>query len=160
LQDTQAQLLASEKALSQSQLVAALCHELNNPFGVIVSNLSTQEKIGRRLEEVHETNETASLLRLSQEINQGCIAASQRIMDLLARLRDFTRLDEAEKKYVDINQELLKALEMVKSETGLNPQIEKCLDDGPTTLSPPQKMNLALSSLLRNAFQALEKVAR
>lgn len=64
LQDTQAQLLASEKALSQSQLVAALCHELNNPFGVIVSNLSTQEKIGPRLEEAHETHETAKLLRL------------------------------------------------------------------------------------------------
>jgi signal transduction histidine kinase len=162
LQDTQAQLLASEKALSQSQLVAALCHELNNPFGVIVSNLSTQEKIGQRLQKTLSASppagdEAAKLIRLNQEMNQGCISASQRIMDLLARLRDFTHLDEAEKKHIDINHELLKALEMVKSETGISPEIEKCLDDVPTILSQPQKINLAFSSLLRNAFQALEK---
>lgn len=45
----------------------------------------------------------------------------------------------------------------MKSETGLNPKIEKCLEDVPTILSQPQKINLALSSLLSNAFQALEK---
>jgi len=162
LQDAQAQLLASEKALSQSQLVAALCHELNNPFGVIVSNLSTQEKIARRLEDAiaafpNANPETAKLLRLNQETNQGCRVASQRITDLLERLQDFTHLDEAETKHIDINQELLKALEMIKSETGLSPKIEKNLNVVPTILSQPQKMSLAFSSLLRNAFQALEK---
>jgi len=162
LQDTQAQLLASEKALSQSQLVAALCHELNNPFAVIVSNLSTQEKIDRRFEEAlaafpQAAPEIARLLRLSQETNQGSRVASQRITDLLQRLQDFTHLDEAETKPIDINQELLKALEMVKSETGLSPQIEKNLNALPPILSQPQKISLAFSSLLRNAFQALGK---
>jgi signal transduction histidine kinase len=161
LQDAQAQLLASEKALSQSQLVAALCHELNNPFGVIVSNLSTQEKIGRRLEDAlasfpHTTAEIPRLLRLNQDTNQGCRVASQRISDLLERLQDFTHLDEAKTKPIDINQELLRSLEMVKSETGLSPQIEKNLNAVPTILSQPQKISLAFSSLLRNAFQALE----
>ncbi len=161
LQAAQAQLLASEKALSQSQLVAALCHELNNPFGVIVSNLTTQEKIGRRLEEAvshpaPDPSVTARLLQLNQELNQACLTACRRITDLLTRLRDFTHLDEAERKYIDINQELLKALEIVKSETGLDPQIEKCLTNVPAILSEPQKINLAFSSLLRNAFQALK----
>ena len=118
LQDTQAQLLVTEKALSQSQLVSALCHELNNPFAVIQSNLATQEKIGRRIEEAialsaPDTIAVAKLLRLNQDLNQGCLAACQRIADLLTRLRDFTHLDEADRKYVDINEELLKALEIV-----------------------------------------------
>jgi signal transduction histidine kinase len=162
LHDTQAELLASEKALSQSQLVAALCHELNNPFGVIISNLTSQEKIGRRLEELlssslPDASVTARLFRLSRELNQASLTACRRITDLLTRLRDFTHLDEAERKYIDINQELLKALEIVKSETGLDPQIEKCLTNVPAILSEPQKINLAFSSLLRNAFQALRQ---
>jgi signal transduction histidine kinase len=162
LHDTQAELLASEKALSQSQLVAALCHELNNPFGVIMSNLTSQEKIGRRLEELlssslPDATVTARLLRLSQELNQASLTACRRITDLLTRLRDFTHLDEAERKYIDINQELLKALEIVKSETGLDPQIEKRLTNVPAIRSEPQKINLAFSSLLRNAFQALRQ---
>jgi len=160
LQDTQAQLLASEKALSQSQLVSALCHELNNPFGVIQSNLTTQEKIGRRTEEAIALSPldriaVDKLLRLNRDLNQGCLAACKRIADLLTRLRDFTHLDEADRKYVDINEELLKALEIVKSEIGLNPQVEKALEELPPILSQPHKINLAFSSLLRNAFQAL-----
>jgi signal transduction histidine kinase len=162
LHDAQAQLLASEKALSQSQLIAALCHELNNPFGVILSNLSTQEKIVRRIKEglaafPQTAAEVTRLLRLSQEANEGSRLASQRISDLLERLQDFTHLDEAEMKPIDVNQELLKALEMVKSETGMSPQIEKTLNVVPTILSQPQKIGLAFASLLRNAFQAIER---
>ncbi len=160
LHETQAQLLASEKALTQSQLVAALSHELNNPFGVIISNLATQQKVGERVREMsarasESSNEILRFLKMSQDLNQGCLTASRRVTEVLDRLREFSHLDEAEKKLVDLNQELLKALEMVKSETRVAVRIERDLAALPLVLSHPQKMSMAFASLLRNAFQAV-----
>jgi signal transduction histidine kinase len=160
LHQTQAQLLASEKALTQTQLVAALSHELNNPIGVIVSTLATQQKLVQHFEEklpleARNLQEISRLLQTSRDLNQACRNASQRVTDLLERLREFSHLDEAERKPVDLNGELLKALDLVIAETRSTAHVEQDLAVLPTIVCQPQKVSLALACLLRNALQAV-----
>jgi two-component system NtrC family sensor kinase len=160
LRQAQAQLLASEKALTQSQVVAALSHELNNPLGVVVSNLSTQQKLWQRLREswkkaAEPVVEIERLLSVHQELNQSSMTAAQRMAGLLDRLREFSHLDRAETQSVDLNAELLKVLEMVKFETRASVQVETRLSPLPELLCQPQKLGIAFASLLRNAFQAV-----
>ncbi len=143
-------------------MVAALSHELNNPVGVIASNLATQEKWIQRIAEAFSlipTNldKVNKLLGIGQELNQGSVLALKRIRVMLERLREFTHLDEAETKYVDVNHELLTALEMVKSEIGTEVQIQKDLGTLPQIISKPGKLNLAFASLIRNALQAINQ---
>ena len=48
LEDTQKQLLQSEKMASIGQLAAGVAHEINNPIGYVYSNLGTLENyVGR-----------------------------------------------------------------------------------------------------------------
>jgi two-component system, NtrC family, sensor kinase len=160
LHQTQAQLLASEKALTQTQLVAALSHELNNPIGVIVSTLATQQKLVQHFEEklppeARNRQEISRLLQTSRDLNQACRNASQRVTDLLERLREFSHLDEAERKPIDLNGELLKALDLVIAETRSTAQIERELAELPEIVCQPQKVSMALACLLRNALQAV-----
>ncbi|MCI0422784.1 MAG: hypothetical protein L0312_26785, partial [Acidobacteria bacterium] len=129
LQQAQAQLLASEKAVTQSQVVAALSHELNNPLAVVAGNLSTQQRLSLKLQERLSAEsldrpEVARLLSLNDELNRGSTAASQRMMSLLDRLREFSHLDKSETQPADLNKELLKALEMVKSEMRASVNVE------------------------------------
>jgi signal transduction histidine kinase len=160
LQDAQAQLLASEKALTQSQLVAAFSHELNNPLGVIVSNLSTQARLLQRLEEKcavrASAEEIGGLTTVQHELNQSSTAAAHRMKTLLDKMREFSHLDQSESQRIDLNGELLQALEMVKLETRSSVQVETQLNALPEVFCQPQKLSMAFASLLRNAFQAVE----
>jgi signal transduction histidine kinase len=161
LQEAQAQLLASEKALTQSQVVAALSHELNSPLGVVVSNLSTQEKLSQRLQENWRASSESPgaverLLSLHDELTQNSLTAARRIATLLERLREFSHLDRAATQWVDLNRELLKALEMVKSETRVSVEVETQFGPLPELLCQPQRLGMAFASLLRNAFQSID----
>ncbi|MEW5976767.1 MAG: HAMP domain-containing sensor histidine kinase [Acidobacteriota bacterium] len=162
LQETQAQLLASEKALTQNQLVAALSHELNNPFGAIVSNLSSQrrlnEKAGRALSDPGAgAAELNRLLAVSCQLTESSTTAAHRIQEMLERMREFSHLDAAEKKPVDINNEISKALEMVRAEKGTEISVEAKFGSLPAVVCHPQKLSVALGNIVRNALDAAGK---
>ena len=55
LQQTQAQLIHSEKMSSLGQLVAGIAHEINNPVNFIKGNITHTEKLYRRLDQFADT---------------------------------------------------------------------------------------------------------
>ena len=124
LQQTQGQLIQNEKMSSLGQLVAGIAHEINNPVNFIHGNLAhvrnyTQNLLGliaiyqhHYPNPVHEVQAEAEAIELKfiQDDLSKVIASmekgSYRIREIVHSLRNFSRLDEAEIKTIDIHEGL------------------------------------------------------
>lgn len=121
LQHTQLQLIQSEKMSSLGQLVAGVAHEINNPINFIYGNLIhfreyTQQlltlinlyqqegyyhqKIANFIDEIDLDFVREDMLKILASMQVG----TDRIRDIVLTLRNFSRLDEAEMKPVDIHE--------------------------------------------------------
>lgn len=121
LQQTQIQLIQSEKMTSLGQLVAGIAHEINNPVSFIYSNLTPakdyvqdlldlidlySEKYPDSDPDIIDFIETVDLDFLKEDIFKlldSMKSGADRIHRIVLSLRNFSRLDEAELKWVDIH---------------------------------------------------------
>ncbi|MFO7140948.1 histidine kinase [Arthrospira sp. PCC 8006] len=180
LQNTQIQLIQSEKMSSLGQLVAGVAHEINNPVSFIYGNLTHT---------CQYTDDLLSLLQLYQQsypetpthIND-CIqdidldfikedlpkiinsmkTGAERIRDIVKSLRTFSRLDEAELKAVDLHENLESTLIILQNRLNGragNTPIEVIKDYGylPHYECYIGLLNQVFMNLLANAIQAIEE---
>ncbi|OUL25503.1 hypothetical protein BV372_27925 [Nostoc sp. T09] len=180
LKQTQAQLIQSEKMSSLGQLVAGVAHEINNPINFISGNIShTKEYV----------QELLGLLQLYQEqypqptpmIQKAMVAielefitedldkmldsmkiGSDRIRDIVLSLRNFSRLDEAAIKAVDIHSGIDSTLMILQNRLKAKPeyppiQIIKQYGQLPLVECYVGQLNQVFLNIITNAIDALEK---
>jgi len=122
LQEAQFKLIQTEKMSSLGQLVAGVAHEINNPVNFISGNLIHTGAYTRDLLELVEIyqqqypNPTPEVQAKLKDIDLDFISedlpkilksmnmGAERISQIVLSLRNFSRLDEAEMKSVDIHQ--------------------------------------------------------
>ncbi|MEG4532780.1 CHASE domain-containing protein [Microcoleus sp. D2_18a_D3] len=122
LQEAQFKLIQTEKMSSLGQLVAGVAHEINNPVNFISGNLIHTGAYTRDLLELVEIyqqqypNPTPQVQAKLKDIDLEFISedlpkilnsmnmGAQRISQIVLSLRNFSRLDEADMKSVDIHQ--------------------------------------------------------
>ena len=178
LRHTQAQLVQTEKMSSLGQLVAGIAHEINNPINFIYGNISPAQDYLTDLLEVlelyqeHYPNPLPTIQRRVKELDLPFILedfpkllrslqmGTDRIRQIVASLRNFSRLDEAEMKPVNlhdgIDNTLLILQSRLKSKQNLREvQVIRHYGTLPLVECYAGQLNQVFMNILSNAIDAL-----
>ncbi|MBD2494629.1 ATP-binding protein [Nostoc sp. FACHB-280] len=179
LQNNYTRLLQSEKMAALGQLVAGIAHEINNPVNFIAGNIvhainytqhllelislyqqyypAPEKTIQNTISKIDLDYVTVDFPNLLASMKLGC----DRIQQIVQSLRNFSRLDEAEKKIVDIHEGIDSTLLILHSRikeeiNGEHINVIKEYGDIPAIECYPGLLNQVFLKILTNAIDALQ----
>jgi PAS domain S-box-containing protein len=165
LRETQSQLVQSEKMASLGSLVAGIAHEINTPVGAVSSMYDTLSRTLEKLDEIIKSEfppdfkqlpRVKSIFKILDDSNMVIRSGTERVIDIVRRLKSFARLDEAELKTVDIHEGLEDTLILIHHELKHNIRVIKKFGDIPLIACFPGQLNQVFLNLLINSKQAIK----
>lgn len=181
LRRTQMQVIQSEKMSSLGQLVAGVAHEINNPVNFIHGNLAHVQGYSQDLLHIlelyqqHHPNPDAEIQDEIEEADLEFIQAdlpkmlasmrlgTDRIRQIVLSLRNFSRMDEAEMKAVNIHEGIDSTLTILNNRlkaSSKRPEIEIVRKYGelPLVECYAGQLNQVFMNIFSNAIDALEEM--
>ena len=170
IRETQAKLVHTAKMASLGQLVAGVAHELNNPIGFIYSNMTHLREYSERLlhlvdvaehepEKLEKEKDRADLKFIVKDLPKlisSCEEGARRTRDIVLGLRNFSRLEEAQIKEVDLHQGLENTLSLLSGELKNRVKVAKHFGKLPKVECYPSQLNQVFMNVLSNAAQSIE----
>jgi two-component system, NtrC family, sensor kinase len=178
IRHTQVQLIQSERLAGLGHLTAGLAHEVNNPITFIQGNLEHvqvyTEALVKTLEIYQQSSHplapelAAQLQYLDLDFVQADLpkmlssmrSGTKRIQNIVTSLRGFARLDESDRKAVNLNDGICQTLEIIQHRLeadATHPAIQLIHQpsDLPLVDCYASQINQVFLSLINNAIDAL-----
>jgi signal transduction histidine kinase len=179
LQSQQMQLVQSEKMSSLGQLVGGMAHEINNPISFVHGNLYHIEEYTEDLLELialYQQNYPEPISSIQDKIAsvdleflqadlskilQSMQVGTDRVRQIVLRLRNFSRMDESGLKQVNVHDGLNDTLMLLHHRlkaTVARPEIPVVQNYGdcPKIACYPGPLNQVFMNILVNAIEAIE----
>lgn len=184
LQQIQQQLVESEKLASLGLLSAGIAHEINNPVGFVLSNLSTMqeyfEDIRSAVEPIISMGEADSisneavlpllqtlaknrehfelpfLLSDSEEIVTSSLSGLQRVKEIVADLKTFSRMDNDELVEIELGSVIERALHMLNNELKYKYKVNTNIEPDCHIYGTEGQLQQVFINLIMNAKHAMK----
>ena len=174
-QATQTKLIQIDKMSSLGLLVSGIAHEINNPNNFIMSNSESLTKIWQSAMPILDgfyqeygdftlgEFQFSSIREIAPRMFAGLVTGSQRIRDIVEKLKDFARQESrGTNDMVDVNTTILDAINI------LNHEIKRCCEnfelitgyDLPPVRGNARQIEQVIINLLMNSLQALSSKAQ
>ncbi|NET44916.1 sensor histidine kinase [Okeania sp. SIO2B3] len=180
LQEAQVQLVQQEKLSALGQLVAGVAHEINNPVGCIVGNVSVaqdyindllsiidlyHEKFPQPGAEIEEALEASDLDYVREDLPKLVSSmkdAGDRIKSISKSLSSFSRADSDTKKPFNLHEGINSTILILRHRLKANENrsaIEIVTDYGkiPEIACFPGQLNQVFMNIIANAIDALDE---
>ena len=172
LQDTQAQLIRTEKMSSLGKLAGGMAHEFNNPLTFIRGNLDhirdyiddlialgqlcaqktdTMPEIEQYLAEIDLEHMQQDIPKMLGSMESG----ADRIEQLVDNLQQFSGADEVGLKPQDVNQRLEETLQFLNAQIPHFLEIVKSYQPLPLVNAYPGELGQVFLAILSNAIDAI-----
>jgi len=184
LQEQQTQLVQSEKMASLGIMAAGVAHEINNPLSFVMANIETLSEyvevttrlIGsysvfmkhlvendrkenrseiEKIRSIEEKEEITYITEDSQKLIEESRGGLDRIRRIVSGLKRFSRQEVDAFRPVQINEEILNTLELLRNELKYRCKIETDLQAKREIRCLPGELSQVFMNIMINAAQAM-----
>ena len=179
LKDNEAKFIHIEKLKSYGIIIAGITHELNNPLNYMKNSIGALqydcndlfEVLDRLFDSIKEDENYESIREAldmfrkldypqirknSSELFDAANTGIRKISEIVKTLKTFSRLNESEISYVDVNDNILSVLKRMEFEFDDNLKYETDLKTSRKIKCYPVKLNQMILSMLNNSIEAIK----
>ncbi len=173
LQQTQAQLIQTEKMSSLGEMVAGIAHEINNPVSFIHGNITHLQEYTQnmfdllnlyqqlypdlhpQIEDLIAEIDVNYIISDLPQIISSMQMGTDRIQNIVMSLRNFSRLDESQIKSANLHEGIDNTLLILGYKLKQGVEIIKKYGDLPSIECYPAQLNQVFMNIIANAIDAL-----